>query len=409
MKASTKAPRPFARKSARLAMASLFLGLLAVVMPGLASGQERELKIGIIGPFSGPAAGAAQQVLDGLMLGIDSAGGKLAGLKTTVIREDDQLKPDVGLQAANKLIEREKVDVIIGPHYSNVMVAAYRTMVDNKVLIISAVSGPSLIAGKQCSPYFFAASFQNDEAHEVLGLHLQEKGFKRAYLMAPNYPAGKDSLNGFKRTFKAGEIVGEVYTGLSQLDFAAEIAQIKSANPDVVAVFYPSTFGINFHKQYGQSGLLKEIPLYSAFSLDETSLAAVGDLAIGTFQVATWNPDSPGEANQKFVEDFVKRYAYRPTFISAYAYDAPRLLNAALTEVKGNLADKPALIAAIEKASFTSVRGKFKFNTNHFPIQDYNLLEVVKTSDGKLIQVTRATIRRDYSNAYVADCKMPNP
>jgi branched-chain amino acid transport system substrate-binding protein len=372
----------------RAAGSAALLAVLALIATGSGSpAQDRELKIGILGPFSGTAAGAAQQVLDGLMLGVDAADGKVGGLKTTVIRE---------------------VDVIVGPHYSHVMNAAYRTMVDSKTIVLSAVAGPSLIAGKQCSPYFFATSFQNDEAFEVLGLYLNEKGYKRAYLMAPNYPAGKDNMTGFKRTFKGG-IAGEVYTGLSQLDFAAEIAQIKSVNPDVVTIFYPSTFGINFHKQYGQSGLLKELPLYSAFSLEEIALPAIGDVAVGTYQAATWNFDSPGEVNKKFVADFTKKYNYRPTFISAYAYDAAQLLHAALLEVKGNIADKPALIAAIEKASFTSVRGKFKFNTNHFPIQDYILLEVVKTDEGKLIQVTRGTMQRDYSNVYVNDCKMPKP
>jgi branched-chain amino acid transport system substrate-binding protein len=397
-----------ARRPALLVASCLGLGLFVAILPSASTAQERELKIGIIGPFSGVAAGAAQQVFDGLMLGVDSAGGKVGGLKTTVIREDDQLKPDVGLQAANKLIERDKVDVIVGPHYSHVMNAAYHAMVDSRTIVISAVAGTSLIAGKQCSPYFFAVSFQNDEAFEVLGLYLQEKGYKRVYLMAPNYPAGKDNMNGFKRTFK-GAIVGEVYTGLSQLDFAAEIAQIKDASPDAVVIFYPSTFGINFHKQYGQAGLIKDLPLYSAFSLDEIALPAIGDVAVGTYQGATWNVDSPGEANKKFVDDFVKKFNYRPTFISAYGYDAVQLLNAALLEVKGNLADKPALIAALEKASFTSVRGKFKFTSNHFPIQDYNLLQVVKTDDGKLIQVTRATMQKDYSNAFVNDCKMPKP
>ena len=394
------------RRTAAWGLLVICVALLAV--PNAAAAQERELKIGIIGPFSGTAAGAAQQVYDGLMLGVDAAGGRVGGLKTTVIREDDQLKPDVGLQAANKLIERDKVNVIIGPHYSHVMNAAYRAMVDSKTVVISAVAGTSLIAGKQCSPYFFATSFQNDEAFEVLGIHLTEKGYKRVYLMAPNYPAGKDNMNGFKRTFK-GAIAGEVYTGLSQLDFAAEIAQIKSGNPDMVVVFYPSTFGINFHKQYGQAGLLKELPLYSAFSLDETVLPSIGEVALGTNQVATWNLDLPGDANKKFVEEFSRKYGYRPIFISAYAYDAVQLLNAAVLEVKGNLTDKPALLAALRKANFSSVRGKFAFTSNQFPIQDYHLLEVVKGDDGKLVQVTRGTMQRDYSNAYVNDCKMPQP
>jgi branched-chain amino acid transport system substrate-binding protein len=370
--------------------------------------QSGDLKIGLVGPFSGPSAAAAQQVLDGFMLGIETFGGKLGGLNTTVLREDDQLKPDVALQAVNKLIERDKVDVIVGPQYSNTMLASQRTITDAKVLNVSAVAGPSLIAGKQCSPYFFATSFQNDEAHEVMGLYLTGKGIKRVYLLAPNYPAGRDALTGFKRTFK-GEIVGEVYTPLSQLDFAAEISQIKQANPDAVYVFYPATFGINFHKQYGQSGLIKDIPLYSSSSVDEASLVAIGDAAIGTFQATSWNFDTPVPANKKFTDAFVERFKYRPSFISAYAFDAAQLLNAALTEVKANLADKPGLIAAMEKADFSSVRGAFKFASNHIPIQNWDLVDVVKDGDGKLVQKTLTTMQANYVNAYVKDCNMPKP
>ncbi|MBN9050218.1 MAG: ABC transporter substrate-binding protein [Rhizobiales bacterium] len=399
---------PRSNKISAIGTVASIAAAAALAFTAPATAQNRELKIGVVGPFSGPSAGAAQQVLDGFMLGVEINGSKLGGLPTTVIREDDQLKPDVALQAVNKLIERDKVDVIIGPQYSNTLLATQRTMTEAKIINISAVAGPSQIAGKQCSPYFFSASFQNDEAHEVMGLYLQKKGVKRVYLLAPNYPAGRDTLNGFKRTFK-GEIVGEVYTGLSQLDFAAEIAQIKRAKPDAVYVFYPATFGINFTKQYGQSGLIKDIPLYSASSIDESSLPAIGDVAIGTFQSTSWNFDTNVPANKAFTDAFVKRFNYRPTFISAYAFDAAQMLNAALTTVKGNLADKPALIAAIEKADFKSVRGKFKFNTNHFPIQNYDLVEVVKDSSGKLVQKTVATMQTDYTNAYVADCKMPKP
>jgi branched-chain amino acid transport system substrate-binding protein len=396
-------PNRFARRSVAISFA-----FISLAVTGSSVAQQQELRIGIIGPFSGPAAGAAQQVLDGLLLGIDAANGKIGGLKTTVLREDDQLKPDVGLQAAQKLIEHDKVHVIVGPQYSNVLLAAYRAIIESKTINLSAVAGPSQIAGKQCSPYFFSTSFQNDEAHEVMGRYLQSKDVRRVYLLAPNYPAGKDTLNGFKRTFK-GQIVGEVYTGLSQLDFAAEIAQIRGAKPDAVYVFYPATFGINFTKQYGQSGLLRDIPLYSAQSIDETSLPAIGDFAIGTFQSSPWNFDLPNASNVKFREDFVKKYNYRPTFISAYAYDAAQLLDSAVQATHGNLTDKPALISALEKADFKSVRGTFKFNAAHFPIQNYDLQEVVKSQDGSLIQVTRATMERDYTNVYLPECKMPAP
>lgn len=388
--------------------AVIVLAGASVLAPQATFAQSPGIKIGVVGPFSGPSAGAAQQVLDGFVLGVESRGGKLGGLEATVIREDDQLKPDVALQAVNKLIERDKVNVIIGPQYSNTLLATYRAIAEAKIIHISAVAGPSAIAGKQCSPYFFSTSFQNDDAHEVMGVHLQNKGVKRVYLLAPNYPAGKDTLNGFKRGFK-GQIVGEVYTGLGHLDFAAEIAQIRGARPDAVYVFYPATFGINFTKQYGQSGLIKDIPLYSASSIDESSLPAIGDVAIGTFQSSSWNFDTPVDANRKFTDAFVKRFGYRPTFISAYAYDAAQLLDAGLTAVRGDLNNKAALIGAMEKANFRSVRGNFRFDTNHFPIQDYDLLEVVKGPNGKLIQVTRAKMSSNFRNRYVADCNMQKP
>ena len=240
------------------------------------------------------------------------------------------------------------------------------------------------------------------------GFILPAKTSSASTYLAPNYPAGRDALTGFKRTFK-GQIVGEVYTPLSQLDFAAEISQIKQANPEAVYVFYPATFGINFHKQYGQSGLIKDIPLYSSSSVDEASLVAIGDVAIGTFQATSWNFDTPVPANKKFTDAFVKRFNYRPSFISSYAFDGAQLLNAALTEVKGSFADKPALIAAMEKANFNSVRGSFKFASNHIPIQNWDLVEVIKDSDGKLIQKTLTTMQTGYVNAYVKDCTMPKP
>lgn len=388
-------------RSARLTAPLAALWLAA--QPFAASAQD--LIVGVIGPFSGPSAIAGQQVVDGFNLAVEHNGGTLGGRKPKLITEDDQLKPDVALQAANKLIERDKADVFVGPLYSHTLLAAYKTILESKTPIISAVAGPALIAGKQCSPYFFNTSWQNDEPHEAMGKYLQGKGVKRIYLMAPNYQAGKETLNGFKRMFK-GEVVAEVYTGLSQLDFAAEIAQIKVAKPDAVFVYYPAGYGINFVKQYGQSGV--DIPLYSASSIDEMSLPAIGDSALGTFQSASWSFDLDNAANVKFREAFIAKYKYRPTFVAAYAYDAAQLLNAALTTTKGDTKNKPALLAAMKNANFPSLRGKFKFAPDQFPVQDFFLLEV-KKADGILVQKTVQTIVTDSLNAYVGDCKMPAP
>jgi branched-chain amino acid transport system substrate-binding protein len=378
---------------------------LALLAAAPAQAQQKSLKIGFIATFTGPAGILGQHLYDGFMLGVDEAGGKLGGLPTDVIKEDDQLKPDIGLQAAQKLIEKDKVDIVSGIVFSNVMMAVYKPVIDSKTILVSSNAGPSPIAGKLCSPYFFSTAWQNDAPHEAMGKYLQDKGVKKLYLMAPNYQAGKDALTGVKRAFK-GTIAGEVYTSLSQLDYAAEIAQMRAAKPDALYVFYPGGFGISFLKQYAQAGLAKEIPLYSAFTVDTTTLAAQGDAAVGTFQSAFWNVDLKIPASEKFVAAFEKKYGYVPSTYSAQAFDSAQLIDSALKAAGGDPGKKEAIIAAMRKADFPSIRGAFKFNTNHFPIENFYLLETVKGEDGKLKQVTRATIYENHADAYASECAM---
>jgi branched-chain amino acid transport system substrate-binding protein len=362
------------------------------------------VKIGFIATLSGPAGALGQHLYDGFMLGIDNAGGKLGGLTPEVIKEDDQLKPDVGLQAAQKLLQRDKVDFVTGIVFANVMMAIFKPVTDSKTFLIGANSGPSPIAGAQCSPYFFSTSWQNDDPHAAMGKYLQDKGVKRVYLMAPNYQAGKDAITGFRRTFK-GEVVDEVYTAINQPDYSAEIATLRSAKPDAVFVFYPGGMGVNFVKQYAQAGLIKAIPLYSVFTVDSTTVNAQGDAAVGTFGTAFWTVDLKNPANEKFVASFRKKYNYEPSNYAAQAYDAAQLIDSAIKAVHGNLADKDALRAALKKADFPSVRGPFKFNNNGFPIQSYYLYETVR-EDGKLLQLGRGTVMKDVADAYAKDCPL---
>lgn len=375
-------------------------GAVLLAMPAAA----QSVKIGFIATLSGPAAALGQNLYDGFMLGIDDSGGKLGGLTPEVIKEDDQLKPDVGLQAAQKLLQRDKVDFITGIVFANVMMAIFKPVTESKTFLIGSNSGPSPIAGAQCSPYFFSTSWQNDDPHAAMGKYLQDKGLKRVYLMAPNYQAGKDALTGFKREFH-GEVVDEVYTTINQPDYSAEIATLRSAKPDAVFVFYPGGMGINFVKQYAQAGLIKSIPLYSVFTVDATTVAAQGDAAIGTFGASFWTYDLKNPANQKFVADFRKKYNYEPSNYAAQAYDSALLIDSAIKAVHGNLADKDALRAALKKADFQSVRGPFKFNNNGFPIQSYYLYETVR-EDGKLLQVGRGTVMTNVADAYAKDCPL---
>jgi len=388
----------------RLLLALAVAGALAVgVAP--ASAAER-VRVGFIATFSGPIGLIGQHMYDGFMLGVDHAGGKLGGLPTEVLKEDDQLKPDVGVQVAKKLLEKDRVDFVVGTIFSNVMMAIYKPVVDAKTFLISPNAGPSPIAGAQCSPWFFSTSWQNDGAHEAMGKHAQDKGYKRVYLMAPNYQAGKDSLAGFKRFYK-GEVIGEVYTAINQPDYSAELTQLRAARPDAVFVFQPGGMGINFVKQYAQAGLLQEIPLLSAFTVEETNLKALGDAAVGASSAAFWTPDLDNPVSRRFVADFEKKYGYTPALYAAQAYDAALFVDDAVRAVKGKIEDREALRAAMRKPSFQSVRGgTIRYNSNHFPIQNFYLYQVVKDPAGKLKLANRGVILKDHADPYAKDCPM---
>jgi branched-chain amino acid transport system substrate-binding protein len=376
----------------------------AAGMLAFSAAQAQELKIGIMAVLSGPQAVLGGQLRDGFNLGVKHAGGKLGGLATTVTVQDDELKPDVAVGKAKQLVERDKVDFVVGPVFSNILMAIHKPITEASVFLISPNAGPSPLAGKGCSPYFFATSYQNDQPPEVLGKYAQDKGYKRAFLLAPNYQAGKDMIGGFKKHFK-GEIADEVYTPLGQLDFAAELAKIAAAKPDAFFVFMPGGMGVNLVKQYRQAGL-DGIPFLSVFTVDESTLPAQQDAAVGFFSGMTWAPNTGTPENKKFVADFEKEYGYVPGSYAMQAYDAAMLIDSAVKAVGGKLDNKDALRAAIRKADFKSVRGPFKFNSNGFPIQDFYLVKVAKRSDGKFQTEIVQKIFENYGDGHAKDCEL---
>jgi branched-chain amino acid transport system substrate-binding protein len=389
----------------RIVVSTLVLaGFLAAATPALA--EPGEVKVGMLTTLSGPGSSLGIDVRDAFNLAVKTMGGKLGGLKATVIEVDDQQKPDVAKDAATRLIEKEKVDFATGIIFSNLMLAAMPGFDRAQTYYISANASPSQLAGKQCSPYFFSAAYQNDNQHEAMGHYVQAKGYKNVYLMAPNYPAGKDGLNGFKRYY-AGKVAGEVYTAVNQLDYAAELASLRAANPDAVYVFYPGGMGVNFVKQWEQAGLKGKIPLFGpGFTFSEDTLAAMGDAALGTLNTAQWSPDLDNPQNKKFVADFEAAYGRLPSVYASQAYDAALLIDSAIRKTGGKLDDKAALGKALMAADFKSVRGAFKFNSNHFPIQDFFLREVVKDGKGRYLNKKVAPIFQDRGDAYVGECRM---
>src|SRR6201988_1617936 len=382
-------------------------GAFALIGGGAPPAQQKTVKIGFISTFSGPVAAIGNDMRNSFELALDHNGRKIGGLPVEVIYEDDQIKPEVGVQKTQKLIESDKVDFLVGYIWSNVLLASLKPAVDSKTFLITANAGPHQIAGAQCSPYVFSTSWQNDQTPQAMGHYMNQKGVKTVFLIGPNYAAGKDMLGGVASTFK-GKIVGQELTKWpDQLDFSAELAKAKAEKPDAIFVFYPGKAGVQFLSQYAQSGLKGQIPLYTAFTIDELSLPRQGELALGVPGAQEWVNDLPNEQNKRYVADYIKKYnGARPSFYGAQSYDAAFLIDSALNGTKGNVSDKEALRVAMKKADFKSVRGNFKFGNNHIPIQNFYLQDVVKNAEGQLVLKTVETIVENDQDRFADKCPM---
>jgi branched-chain amino acid transport system substrate-binding protein len=388
-------------------MKQLLMGTAALLALGSApAAAQQSVKIGFISTFSGPTAVIGNDMRNSFDLALDHLGHKMAGKPVEVVYEDDQQKPEVGVQKSQKLIESDKVNFVVGFIWSNVLLASLKPIVDSQTFLVSSNAGPSQIAGEQCSPYFFSTSWQNDQTPQAMGEYMTQKGVKTAFLMGPNYAAGKDMLTGVRATFK-GEIIGEELTRWpDQLDFSTELSKVRAAKPDSVFVFYPGAAGVQFLTQYVQSGLKGQIPLYTAFTIDETTLPLQKDLALGVPGAQEWVNDLPNEANKRFVADYKAKHQKGPSFYGAQSYDAVNLVNSAVVAVNGDLSKKDAMRDAMRKAGYASVRGPYKYGNNHFPIQNFYLQEVVKDASGNLALKTMATIVKDSQDKFHDKCPM---
>ena len=378
--------------------------VLALVLGSALAAHAEDIKVGIALDISGPFSALGAEARDGFDLAIDKLGGKLGGQPAEFLKTDFGGSPEQANQLVARYLQREKITFFTGPIGSNAALAVGPALFAAKVPYLSSNPGPSAYAGEKCSPWFFA-QYQNDTYDEAAGKVANEKGYRNVVLIAPNYPAGKDHLNGFKRLY-SGAVKDEIYTRLGQTDYAAEIAQIRSAQPDAVFFFLPGGMGINFVKQFVGGGL-KDIPLIApGFSADEDVIQAVGEPMLGVLNTAHWTHDLDIPANVEFVAAFRNKYDGRyPSVYAAMAYDSLMAMDAAVRDVAGKVEDREALLQALRKPSFKSVRGDFKYGVNNFPVQNYYLREVGKDAQGRLTNKLIGTTLEQHQDAYVGACK----
>jgi branched-chain amino acid transport system substrate-binding protein len=387
-------------------MQRIVLSLLILLFSMSSALAADPVKIGMITTLSTKAGYLGEDIRDGFKLAIEQGQGTLGTVPVELLVEDDGRKPEKGRQIAERFMKRDKAQILTGIVFSNVAMAVVPKVVRSGAFYISPNAGPSKLAGKGCDKNYFNVAWQNDNLHEAVGQYVTEKKFNNVYLLAPNYPAGKDALAGFKRFYKGG-VAGEVYTTLGQADYAAELATLRAAKPDAVYFFLPGGMGINFIKQYAQAGLNKTTPLFGpAFSFDERILKAVGDAAVGVVNGSQWSADLDTPENKAFVAAFRKAYGRTPTLYASQGYDAALLIGSALKAVNGDVNKADAFRTALEKADFPTVRGSFSFGKNHHPVQDIYVREVIKDEQGNYTNRILKKVFSDHADAYAGECSM---
>ena len=379
---------------------------LAALVLGFSAHAADKVKIGFVGTISGPNASVGIDIRDAFNLAVKLNGGKLGDLPAEVLVGDDQMKPENAKQLVERYLRLEKVDFVTGTVFSNIVVAIAPDIIAAKTFFIGPNAGPASYSGAQCNPFFFISSWPSEAYSEAAGQYMTSKGLKNVLFIAPNYVGGTDAANGFKRYYK-GKLVDEMYTKLGQLDYAAEISQIRAAKPEALYAFLPGGMGVNFIKQFVAAGLSRDIQLVvPLWGSDQDIIRAVGEPMLGLFSVGHWTIDFDNPANKKFVAEFQKAYNRLPTGYAASGYDTAMLIDSAVRKVKGKIEDKEALRAAIKAADFKSVRGEFKFGPNQYPVQNYYLQTVAKGADGRPVHKTIGTVLQNRADAYAQDCKM---
>ncbi|MGE8518622.1 MAG: ABC transporter substrate-binding protein [Alcaligenes faecalis] len=382
------------------------MSTLALALACSPASSQEVFKVGLLTTLSGPGAAIGAEIRDGFELGLNHSGGKLGGVDVALTVLDDQQKPMEGRQAVDRLVKRDKVDVITGMAFSNVLLPVMPTILNSDTVYISANTGPADYAGERCHPNFFSVSWQNEDIPAAMGKYVTDQAHKKVYLIAPNYPGGRESIEGFKRLFK-GEIADEVYVKVGQMDYAAELAQMRASGADAVFFFLPGGMGVSFIKQLINSGLSSQLAVYTpGFSADQDTIAAIGESMKGMANAAQWSPDLDNPVNKRFVADFEKTYGRLPSMYASQGYDAALLLDGALKADPKAATDREALRKALRSAPFESVRGAFAFNNNQYPVQTYYMREVASNEKGQMSNKIVSTVFEQFQDHFAAQCKM---
>ena len=373
-----------------LSRSAAFIGAAStsLLLPEIARAQGAKVRVGLMLPYTGTFAQLGVAIENGFRMAIAEQGGKLGGREVEFFKVDDESEPSKGIENANKLVLRDKVDVLVGTVHSGVQMGIHKVARDSGVLSLIPNAGVHAATRSQCAPNVFRTSFSNSQPTRALGQAMIAKGHKKAVWITWKYAAGDEAFEGFKESYTAagGTIMKELNLPFPNVEFQALLTEIASIKPDAVACFFAGGGAAKFMRDYAAAGLKDKIPLYGSGFLTEGVLDAAGPAADGVMTTLHYSDSLATPRNQAFRLAYAKTYRLQPDVYAVQGYDTGLLLALGANAVKGDLSNKPALYKALEGAIIDSPRGKWTMSKSHNPVQDI-YLRVVENKENKVLGV----------------------
>ena len=359
-----------------------------LLLPQIARAQGSKLRVGLMLPYTGTFAQLGVGIENGFRMALDEKGGKLGGREIEWFKVDDESDPSKGVENANKLVQRDKVDVLVGTVHSGVQMGIHKVARDTGVLNLIPNAGVHAATRAQCAPNVFRTSFTNSQPTSALGKVLVDKGHKKAVWITWKYAAGDEAFEGFRDSFTrgGGTIIKELGLPFPNVEFQALLTEIASLKPDAVACFFAGGGAAKFIRDYAAAGLKGRIPLYGSGFLTEGVLEAAGPAADGIITTMHYSDSLDTPRNKQFRLAYAKTFRMQPDVYAVQGYDTGQLLSLGAAAVKGDLNNKPVLYKAMESAVIDSPRGKWTMSKAHNPVQDI-YLRVVENKENKVIGI----------------------
>jgi branched-chain amino acid transport system substrate-binding protein len=389
-----------------LAVALALVPITVRALPAGSGASDPSIVIGIVATTSGAGAIPGQDLIDGFSLALRQLGGRFANQEVRVVITDDKGSPDTARQQVKRLMERERLDIVLTAVSPASMIAIIKPLTEARLFVLDLDQAPAPLAGPECSPFLFGLAAPADGVHEALGQHLAAERMRRLVVIGPDAPKTNDAAAALKRTFH-GEVAAVLMPKPGATTYESEIARIHDLKPDAVYTVLSGGMGVAFVRAYHAAGLRADIPLFAAWPLVERPmLPAMGEAAVDVVSISPWSPDLDSIPNKRLVSDFESEYGRPATTWAAQGYDSAFLLDAALKATNGKTGDSEALRAGLRRADFVSVRGGFKFNTNHFPVLTYYLRKVTRDAKGRLTHEMGGAVLKDWRDRQASSCPL---